>query len=155
MVYIFGKKYISVKRIIIELVIELMYSIYLILNTNYKLIETDGELIESDLPLFTKSLWYIHVLLIICIILEGIYCIICTYFYDDKKNRQGHVISNKMFQVLAVIIIMMGVFYSFLNSFDHYSCIQTLQCMVPAVSLLLEPLIVVEIKQDETSRIIL
>ena len=65
MVYIFGTKYISVKRIIIELVIELIYSVSLILNTNWKFIETDGELIESEQPLYTKWLWSINLLLII------------------------------------------------------------------------------------------
>ena len=128
MVYIFGSKYISVKRIIIEIVIELIYSISLILNTNYKFVETDD-----------RWLWYINVLFIISIILEGIYYIICSYVYDEKKTKQRHVISNKVFQVLCAIIIMMAIFCSFLNSFNYFSCIEALQCVMPALYILFEP----------------
>ena len=128
LVYIFGAKYISVKRIIIEFIIELIYCIFLILNNNY------------------KWLWYVNVLLIISIVLECNYYVLCTYFYDANKTPRTHVVSNKVFQVLSVIIIMMAIFYSFMNSFNYYSCIQALQCVAPAVILLLDSLISVDVQ---------
>ena len=123
MVYIFGAKYISVKRIIIEFVLELIYCVFIILHNNY------------------IWLWYVNALLKTIIILEYIYYVLCIYFYDANKTPQTHVISNKVFQVLSVIIIMMGIVYSYLNSFNYYSCMQTLQCIAPAVVLLLSSLI--------------
>ena len=126
MVYIFGAKYISVKRISIEFVIQFTYCVFHILDNNY------------------KWLWHVNILLIISIILECKYYVICTYFYDANKTPQTHVISNEVLQVLGVINIMMGIFYSFLNSFNYDSCIQALQCVAPAIILLLGSLISVD-----------
>ena len=119
MVYIFGAKYISIKRIIIEFVIELIYCILIISNNNY--------------------IWllYVNVLLKIIIILECIYYVCCTYFYDANRTPQTHVISNKVFQVLGVIIIMMGIIHSYLNSFNYYLYMQALQCIATVVVLLI------------------
>ena len=130
MVDIFGAKYISGKRIIIELFIDLIYSISLILNTSSKFIEIDD-----------RWLWCIDVVFIIIITLECIYYVMCSYFYNDKQTNQRHVISTKIFHVLSVIIIMMGIFYSFLNPFNYFSCIQALLCVMPAVYILFEPYI--------------
>ena len=70
----------------------------------------------------------------------------CKYFYDENKTRQRYVISSKVFKcVLGVIIVIVGVFYLFVNSFKYFSCIQTIQCVIPALYLLFEPLIYIDV----------
>ena len=122
-IYIFGAKYVSFKRVLIEFLMEGIYCIIL----NYQLIDN-----KMDFNIF----------LIIIIFLDMFYYVTGSYFYhEDEEGKNEYIISKKIFQVLAVIIIMMEIYELILNSFDYHYSIQTLLCLLPAVHLLIEPLI--------------
>ena len=86
----------------------------------------------------------INIVLIIIIILDMFYYITSSYFYDgDEEGKNKHIIPQKIFQVLGVIIIMIEIYQIILNSFNYYYCIDASLCLIPAVYLILEPLILV------------
>ena len=122
-IYIFGVKYISFKRIIIEFLMEgLIYCIIL----NY-------ELLDNEINNF-------NVFLNIISILDIFYYVATSYFYDkDKEEKSKHIISKKIFQVLGVVIIIMEIYQLILNSFNYNYCIDASKCLLPAVFLLIEP----------------
>ena len=135
-VYIFGPKYVSVRRMIIELVIELLCC----LGSRCEVMEREihRKLIAHGIDLNISSMQYLGVLSITIIILEKMYYIMCSFCYD--KDRKKPIVSKKIFQFLGLIIIMMSICDVFINSFNYYSCIQALQYSLSAGYLLFEPL---------------
>ena len=107
-VYLFGVKYISLKRIIIELLMEIIYCLIL----NSKLIQNPHKL--------KQWLWYINIILSIIIILEPLYAVVGLYCYnnDEVERKKRYSISKKMFQILGAIIIMMMIYELILSSFN-------------------------------------
>ena len=136
-VYMFGSKYISLKRILVECIIEGFYCLVLTKN-------------ETDL---SQWLWCINVLLIIIIILDMVYYIANLCCYDGGKSENRFIISKKVMQCLGVIAIMMGTYDLILDSFSYYSCIEALHCLIPAVYLLFEPLLFVDEKRIDATAI--
>ena len=67
-------------------------------------------------------------------------------FYDeeDEEEKNKHIISKKIFQVLGVIIVITEIYELILNSFDYHYCIHASLCLLPAVYLILEPLLLVD-----------
>ena len=131
-VYMFEAKYISFKRIIIEFLMEGIYWFI------------DHQLIDNKISDSNQWLLYINVLLIIIIILDMFYYAISSYHYGKDEVKGRHVISKKMFQISAVVIIMMGISQLILNSFNYHSLIQVLFCLLTGVYLSLEALTFVD-----------
>ena len=134
-VYMFGAKWVSAKRIIIELIIELIYG--LILNFQFIKKYLDHKLIVYGIDL-NRLIWQSPAMLSICIFnSETIYYIMCSYFYH--KNMTKPIISMTIFQILGIIIIMLFISDVFINAFNYFECIQALQYSLCAGYLLLEP----------------
>ena len=122
----FGAKYISFKRIIIEV---LMIGIYCIIS-NYQSIH--------------NAINNSYILLIIISILDMFYYVIILSFYDkdkEEKNKHIYIISKTIFQVSGVIIIIIEIYELTLTSFNYYHCIHTLLCLLTSFYWFFEPLV--------------
>ena len=126
-IYMFGTKYISFKRIIIEFLMEGIYCIIL------KYQSIDNEINN------------LCILLIIISILDMFYYLTILYFYnEDEEGKNKHIISKKIFQISGVIIIIIEIFELILNSFNYYPCIYASLRLLPTVYLLFEPFVFVD-----------
>ena len=126
-IYMFGAKYISFKRIIIEV---LMIGIHCII-LNYQSIHN---------AINNSYIW-----LIIISILDMFYYVIILYFHDENKEEKNkHIISKKIFQVSGVIIIIIEIYELMFTSFDYYHCIHALVCLLTSVYWLFEPFVSVD-----------
>ena len=127
LVEIIGEKYTSGKRIIFEIGV---FSIFLF--------SQDAFTTHSGL---LTLLWIVFALFHIASIIDIAYCIDTKNADKTDRKTQNVISSMRSLQIISFIIIMMSIYDAFINSFNYYSCIQTLQYSIPAVYLLIDALI--------------
>ena len=134
-VYMFGAKWVSLKRITIELVIEVTYCFFLNSEFMHKYLHRGLIIYGIDL---NRLIQYLGVLLISIFTLEKMYYILGSHCFPE--NMKHPIVSQQIFQILGFIIIILSIFDAFINSFNYSSCIQAMQYSLSASYLLVEPL---------------
>ena len=150
MVKMFGVKYRSLNRILIELLIEFIYCFILnpiLMRKGDKLIHENGINVNVE-ELISYFNIYLFSPLMAFILLDTSYYLIAWCHDKSKDEERGYyiIMSTKVFQIKACIIIMIVIYHVIINSFSYYSCIQGLQYSTIAGYLFIEPFFFVNIE---------